>query len=80
MKEHLSIYSFNATSISGADKLTTFNNSFSGHSYDLIAVTERRVFMRTLTKMKFCTTATTKYFVETAFLKQALRKVGAVSC
>ena len=39
-KEHLSIYSFNATSISGTEKLSTFNNSFSGHSYDLIAITE----------------------------------------
>ena len=39
-KEHLSIYSFNATSISGTEKLSTFNNSFSGHSYDLNAITE----------------------------------------
>ena len=39
-KEYLSIYSFNATSIRGSEKLSTFNNSFSGQSYDVISITE----------------------------------------
>ena len=40
MKEHISLYTFNATSISGVEKLTSFNTSFSGKCYDVIAVQE----------------------------------------
>ena len=40
MKEYLSVYSYNATSISGENKLSEFNSSFTGQSYDVISVTE----------------------------------------
>ena len=39
-KEYISFYSFNATSISGIDKLQSFNRSFSGSTYDVISVAE----------------------------------------
>ena len=40
IKEYLSVYSFNATGISGADKLSDFNNSFTGQTFDVISITE----------------------------------------
>ena len=40
IKEYLSVYSFNATGISGAEKLSDFNNSFTGQTFDVISITE----------------------------------------
>ena len=39
-KDFISIYYFNATSIRGAEKLSSFNASFSGKCYDVVSLTE----------------------------------------
>ena len=39
-KDYLSVYHYNATSISGTEKLNEFNHSFSGEVYDFISLTE----------------------------------------
>ena len=39
-QDFLSCYYFNATSISGVEKMMEFNHSFSGESYDVISVSE----------------------------------------
>ena len=38
--DYISIYYYNANSIQGLEKLTAFNNSFSGNAYQVISVTE----------------------------------------